>query len=281
MQKFLKQFGIYVGALLVAFVVFVGMSVVSGANPPPTNNPPAGNVAPPINTGIDLQVKSGIIGADDLWLTATASNPTIGVRDALLQMSHYHLEVSSFGQKCEFGEGVGEDKNCVGNMTTVRAPSFLKQIVARLVPRAQAYVGFNDPGIQPPVVNTGRSNGVFALVAGYAMEFCKDQDGCSFVVGRRFMSSGEQFIRSKGVNQFFVSPDDRWAVSVDQGDDPETGNKGNDGAGGDQHVANVQGECVFTDGDRLVGGGNVQDNGPGFGLHTNAGAGVCVLDIWD
>src|SRR5882724_6143019 len=90
MKKFLRQFGVYGSALVIAFALFMGISIVRGFVPPPTNNPPSGNVPPPINVGAGLQAKGGEIGADDFLL----NSPSLSVREGLTQAKHYHLEIS-------------------------------------------------------------------------------------------------------------------------------------------------------------------------------------------
>lgn len=67
MKQILKQFVISLGAFVAALLIFWGVTVVLADWSEPTQAPPGGNVAAPINIGGATQHKVGKIEADDVW----------------------------------------------------------------------------------------------------------------------------------------------------------------------------------------------------------------------
>ncbi len=63
----MKKIIYFSSALIVAFLVFMGIAIVRGAWSEPTVAPPNGNVGAPINVGSLDQSKTGKVSAHDVW----------------------------------------------------------------------------------------------------------------------------------------------------------------------------------------------------------------------
>ena len=65
-KKFLSEVGLLTFSLTLAFIVFVGVTIVQGVWTAPTDQPPAGNTPEPLNVSNNNQIKSGSLEAQNL-----------------------------------------------------------------------------------------------------------------------------------------------------------------------------------------------------------------------
>ncbi len=131
-KNFIKKIGILSFSLTLAFAIFMGVFIASGAWTEPTEAPTGGNIAVPINTGSTYQEKTasiggegsfdGSIGVNDIYISSAGkwvselSTVTSATYTATGSCDEGDEELASRyeSRKCtgQVGEGCGSAKSC-------------------------------------------------------------------------------------------------------------------------------------------------------------------------